>query len=136
MSPIRSTPYVNFQGRAREAMEFYRKALGGTLQLSSMSEQGKIQPAGAGERIWHARLESDDVVICASDGHPDYPPQVGNNMAIAIEGKDKNRLSKIFAALADEGRILTPLAKQPWGAEVGWLTDRFGIGWTVEVVGT
>lgn len=126
-------PYINFQGRAREGMEFYHKVLGGNLDLQTSNEQGVPKPAGPGDRITHARLEADGAIVIASDGHPDYPPKVGENMAIALGGTDKGRLTKIFNQLAEGGKIKMPLAKQPSGADVGWFTDKFGINWMVSI---
>jgi PhnB protein len=123
MSKIQLSPYVNFQGRAREAMEFYHEALGGNLDLQT----------GPGDSIRHARLEADGVLIIGSDGHPDYPAKVGDSMGIALGGTDKDRLTRIFNDLAEGGTVQMPLAKQPWGAEVGWLRDRFGINWNVNI---
>jgi PhnB protein len=133
MRKIELSPYVNFQGRAREAMEFYHNVLGGKLDLQTLNEQGVSRPAGPGDRIRHSRLEADGALIIATDGHPDYPAKVGENMAIALGGTDKDRLTKLFNGLAEGGKIQMPLAKQPWGAEVGWFTDKFGISWTVNV---
>jgi len=116
-------PYINFQGRAREAMELYHTVLGGNLDLQT----------GAGDRISQARLEADGALIIASDGHPNYPATVGDHMAIALGGTDKARLTKIFHDLAAGGKIQGPLAQQPSGAEVGWLKDKFGINWTVNI---
>ena len=126
-------PYINFQGRAREAMEFYQRVLGGRLDLQTMNEQGVSRPAGPGDRIMHARLEADGAIIIGSDGHPTYPPTVGDNMALALGGTGRDRLTKIFNSLAEGGKIKGPLAKQPSGAEVGWLTDKFGISWMVSI---
>src|SRR5713101_5798832 len=114
-------PYINFGGRAREAMEFYHRLLGGTLDLQTMNQQGVSKPAGPGDRIMQARLEADGALIIASDGHPDYPAKVGDNMAIALAGTDRVRVSKIFNDLADGGKIKGPLTKQPGGGEVGWV---------------
>ncbi len=133
MSKIQLSPYVNFQGRAREAMEFYHKVLGGNLDLQTLNEQGVSKPAGPGDRIMHARLEADGALIIASDGHPDYPAKVGENMAIALGGTDKDRLTKIFNDLAEGGKIKMPLTEQPWGADVGWLSDKFGMNWMVNI---
>ena len=107
-------PYVNFQGRAREALEFYQKVLGGTLDAKNL------------------RLETEGTTLIATDGSPDYPAKAGENMALAVGGTDKDRLTKIFNALAEDGKIKAPLAEQ-WGAHVGWLTDKFGINWMVSV---
>ena len=123
MSTIQLNPFINFQGRAREAMELYQKVLGGKLDLQ----------AGPNGRIGQARLEADGVLIIASDGHPDYPAKVGENPALSLSGTDQARLTRIFKALAEGGRVNMPLAKQPWGGEVGWLVDRFGINWTVNI---
>jgi PhnB protein len=133
MSKIQLSPYVNFQGRAREAMEFYQRVLGGTLDLHTVDERGVSKPAGPGDSIRHSRLEADGALILGTDGHPSYPAKVGENMAIALGGTDKNRLTKLFNGLAEGGKIQGPLAEQPWGGEVGWFTDKFGINWTVNV---
>jgi PhnB protein len=54
-------------------------------------------------------------------------------MAIALGGTDKDRLTKVFNNLADGGRIKGPLTKQPWGADVGYLLDKFGVDWVVSI---
>jgi PhnB protein len=133
MSQQYLSPYINFAGRAREAMEFYHHVLGGKLDLQTLNEQGVPKPAGPGDSIMHARLEADGALIIASDGHPDYPAKVGENMAIALGGTDKGRLTKIFNDLAEGGKIKMPLAEQPSGAGVVWLTDKFGINWMVSI---
>jgi len=96
-------------------MEFYQKVLGGNLDLQASTEAEGV------------------FIITGTDGHPDYAPTVGDHMAVALGGTDKGRLTKIFSDLAEGGKIKGPLAKQPWGAEVGWLTDKFGINWTVSI---
>jgi PhnB protein len=114
-------------------MEFYHKVLGGNLDLQASNERGVSRPAGPGDRISHSRLEAEGALIIASDGHPDYPAKVGDHIGIALSGTDKDRLTKIFSGLAEGGRIQMPLTRQPGSAEVGWLRDNFGIGWTVNI---
>ncbi len=133
MSKIQVGPYVNFAGRAREAMEFYQKVLGGKLELEAMDAQGKTKPAGPGDRIMHAQLVAEGAVILGTDGHPDYPAKAGDNWAIAIGGTDRTRLTKIFDELVEGGTKKGPLTEQASGATVGWLADKFGIGWRVEI---
>src|SRR5205807_5390183 len=72
-------PYINFQGRAREAMELYQGVLGGNLELFAAGEHGAPRPAEPGERIQHARLSGDGFLLIGSDGHPSYPPTAGDN---------------------------------------------------------
>lgn len=130
---VHLTPYVNFQGRAREAMERYHRVFGGSLDLQTMSEQGVPGPAGPGDRISQARLEAPGVVITGSDGHPSYPAKVGENIAFALGGTDRERLTAIFDGLAVGGVVKLPLTEQSWGATVGWLTDAFGINWQIDI---
>lgn len=133
MSKIQLSAFVNFQGRAREAMEFYHKVLGGRLDLQASNGQGVSNPAGPGDRISEGRLETDGALIIGSDGHPSYPPTPGDNIAIALNGSDKARLTRVFNDLAEGGGILAPLQRQSSGSEVGWLSDKFGIRWTVRI---
>jgi PhnB protein len=126
-------PYINFGGRAREAMELYHRLLGGNLDLQTLDEQGAPKAAGPGDSIMYARLEAEGALIIGSDGHPDYPATVGDNLAIALGGTDRDRLTRAFDGLAEGGTIKMPLRPQPWGADVGWLMDRFGINWMVSI---
>jgi PhnB protein len=133
MSEIHVSPYVNFQGQAREAMEFYHQVLGGKLDLYTINAQGVSKPAEPGERITHARLEADGALILGSDGHPDYPATVGENIGLALVGTEKDRMTPLFTHLAEGGKIKMPLTAQPWGTDVGWLADKFGMNWMVTV---
>lgn len=122
---LRVSPYINLQGRAREAMAFYQKALGGELH---------VYPDDPAERVTHARLEADGMLIVATDGHPKFPPTVGDNLALALSGTDKERITATFNALAGGGgKIKAPLHEQPSGAMVGYLLDQFGINWVVTI---
>lgn len=115
MSQVHLSPYINFAGRASEALEFYHRVLGGKLD-----QQAK-------------RLESEAGVIIGVDGRPDYPAKVGENMAVAIVGADRERMAKIFEGLAEGGKVKGKLEKREWGGETGYLEDKFGINWVVTV---
>lgn len=133
MSKVYAGPYINFQGRAREAMEFYHRVLGGKLDAQAANDRGEAKASGPGDHVIYARLEAEGAVIIGTDGHPKFPAKVGENWAIAVGGTDKDRITRIFNDLADGGKIKGPLAPQPWGAVVGWVTDRFGFDWTVSI---
>jgi PhnB protein len=117
-------PYVNFQGRAREAFAFYHQVFGGTTD---------VMPADPDQRVDHAWLQGDGFIIDGSDGHPTYPPTVGDNIALHYGSTDAEQVAKVFEALAEGGRVKGQLAKQEWGGSVGWLTDKFGINWMVSI---
>src|SRR4051812_1415476 len=127
-----TAPYINFQGRAREAMELYHGILGGKLSLITFDANGGMKAAGASDPIAYGRLVADEVRIFGSDGNPDYPSTHGDNVAIVLTGPDRAALTKAFEALAEGGTIAMPLTEAPWGT-AGWLTDRFGINWNVDI---
>lgn len=132
MSQLFLNPYINFQGKAREAFEFYQKVLGGELVLLTFNPDGPPKPAGPSDSIMHARLESDGAVIMGSDGSPDYPTTTGDNIAVALGGYDRERLAKIFDQLGEGGKVKQSLKEESWGT-FGWLEDKFGVNWMLNV---
>lgn len=136
MSQIAANPYINFQGRTREALEFYRDALGGELMLLAADPAGPPKEAGPDDSIMHGALMSDGLLIMGSDGHPDYPPIVGDNVAIALSGSDHERLSGAFDKLSADGHVKQPLKTESWGDSFGYFADKFGINWMVNISGS
>ena len=132
MSKTHLAPYINFQGRAREAMEHYHRILGGNLELFASDDSGTPKPAGPGDSIMYARLEADGILMIASDGSPKYPAKMGDHIGLSIGSTDRDRLTTVFHSLADGGHVKMPLTDQPWGTS-GWLTDRFGINWNFDI---
>lgn len=104
MSNLQLFPYVNFEGRAREALEFYHELLGGKLDLYTFSEKG-AKPAALGDSVMYARLEAEGVVIVGSDGRPGYPATVGDAVAFALHGTDTERITRIFERLGEGAQI-------------------------------
>lgn len=132
MSSSTVSPYINFQGRAREAMEFYQKALGGKLELLTENEQGPPKVAGPDDHIMHSMLQADGLIIMGSDGMP-FPATVGDNIAIALSGDDNEHLSKAFDLLSEGGNVKQALKIESWGDGFGYFTDKFGINWMVNI---
>ena len=135
MSDVVANPYINFQGQTREAMEFYQRALGGKLELTAFSEDGTPREAGPDDRVMHAMLVVGGMRIMGSDGHPDYPPTVGDNMAIALYGTDREFLTTAFDKLPEGGTVMQALKTESWGDSFGYFVDKYGINWMVNING-
>lgn len=133
MGKITANTYINFHGRAREAMEFYHKIFGGKLDLLAFNESGAPKPAGPNDTIMHSYLEANGMVLMGTDGMPEYPPTVGDNMSVSLMGKDKEQLTKIFDQLSAGGQVKQPLKKESWGDTFGYFVDKFGINWMVDI---
>jgi PhnB protein len=128
-------PYLNFNGNAREAMEFYQEVFGGELTLSTFGDLGAAEGADA-NLIMHAALETPaGHTRMGADvpGHMQYQPPAG--FAVSMSGTD-SALQGYFEQLAAKGTVTMPLQKQVWGDAFGMVTDQFGIPWMVNIQGT
>jgi len=129
----RLNPYLNFDGNAREAMEFYRSVFGGDLKVSTFGEFGAPDPAIA-DQVMHAQLDTDkDYCLMASDMPPGVPHRPGNNITCSLSGEAGEGLEEAWAKLSAGGEVTVAFEKQPWGDVFGACTDRFGIPWMVNV---
>ena len=128
----RLNPYLNFNGNARQALEFYTSVFGGDLTLSTFADFG-AQGMPDADRIMHGQLETDaGYTIMAADvpGHMEYKPAAG--FSVSLSGDDAV-LREYFEKLAVGGAVTMPLAKQVWGDEFGMCVDQFGIDWLVNI---
>jgi PhnB protein len=129
----RLNPYLNFDGDARQAMEFYKGVFGGELNLNTFGEFGDAGSPGA-DKIMHAQLEtSSGFTLMASDTPPGMQRNPGDNMSISLSGDDAGELRGYWDKLSDGGTVTMPLEKQMWGDEFGMCTDRFGVPWMVNI---
>lgn len=131
----RLNPYISFKDDARAAMEFYQGVFGGDLALSTFGEYGDKDAPGA-DLIMHGMLEtSQGFTLMGADTPPGMEHDPGTNFAVSLSGDDADELRGWWAKLSDGGQVGVPLEKQMWGDEFGMLTDRFGIGWMVNIAG-
>jgi PhnB protein len=129
----RLNPYLNFDGDARDAMEFYQRVLGGTLSLNTFGEFG-AQDAPEADKIMHAMLETDGgFALMGADNPPGTEHSPGNNFAVSLSGDDAAELRGYWEGLSEGGTITLPLEKQMWGDEFGMCVDSFGIAWMVNI---
>lgn len=128
----RLNPYLSFQGTARQAMELYRDVFGGELVVNTFGEYGG-EPA---EGVMHARLETPaGFTLMASDTPDGQSVGAGGPITISLSGDDTEELTGYWEQLSDGGSVVMPLEKQMWGDTFGMCTDRFGIGWMVNIAG-
>jgi PhnB protein len=129
-------PYINFNGNAKEAMEFYNNALGGKLVMNTYKEGGMPPDKGSEDKIMHAMLEVDNgITLMGSDTPTGWTTNIGNNVSISLSGDNEPELKGYWDKLSEGGKIDEPLAEAPWGDKFGMLTDKFGIRWMVNITG-
>jgi PhnB protein len=133
-------PYLFFNGRCEEAVEFYRKALGAEVQMMMRFKESPelpkpgMVPPGFDNKIMHASFRVGGTTVMASDGcSADKANFEGFSLALSVANEAE--ADRVFAALADGGQVRMPLAKTFWSPRFGMVADRFGIGWMVSVPG-
>lgn len=125
-------PYLFLTGTCRQAFTRYQEIFGGELVLLTMSDMASEAPvpAGQGDLIMHAALQSEDHLLMGSDDPTgDGGPMRGVSVNCTVP--DVAEADRIFQALADGGEITMPLAETSWSPMFGMCVDRFGTPWMV-----
>ena len=133
----RIEPYLFFDGRCEEAIEFYRRALGAEVSFmlrfkETPESQPGMCPPGSENKICHSTLHIGDTVIMASDGRCGGKPNF-EGFALSLAAADEAEADRLFAALVDGGQTVMPLAKTFYSPRFGMVTDRFGVCWMIIV---
>jgi PhnB protein len=131
-------PYLFFDGRCEEAVEFYRGALGAEvtmlMRLKDSPEppaSGKLAP-GAENKVLHASLRIGDATLLVSDGRCLGRPSF-QGFALSLTVADEAEAQRLFTALADGGQVQMPPAKTFFSPRFGMVADRFGVLWMIYV---
>ncbi len=120
-------PYLNFDGKAKEVMEFYSSALGGKLTMSTFKEGGMPHDPSEENKIMHAMLVADNgITLMASDTPKEWEYKPGTNISISLSGDEEVELQGYWDKLSAGGKVEQPLVPAPWG-------DKFGIRWMVNI---
>jgi len=131
-------PYLFFDGRCEEAIEFYRRAIGAEV-VALMRYRDSPEPPppgmvapGSENKVMHSTLRVGDTTVMASDGECGGKASF-QGFSLSLNFRDEAEAERKFAALADGGQVQMPLAKTFFSPKFGMLTDRFGVGWMVHV---
>ncbi len=126
-------PYLNFNGRAEEALNFYKEALnarGTFLMRCKEAPEGPPVEPGKEDKILHAEFTVGESTIMCSDGYctGEAPAFLGITLTVVTDDDTQARL--YFEALqAGGGTVQMPLSRTFFASSFGMLTDRFGVGW-------
>ena len=137
MKNARIQPYVFFDGKCEEAIEFYKHALGAEVNLlMRFKDSPEPPPSGCGpvdaNKVMHAQIQIGEAVILASDGRATGQPKF-EGFALSLSVPTEAEADRAFAALAVGGREEMPLAKTFFSARFGMVVDKFGVFWMVMV---
>ncbi|MBV8724339.1 MAG: VOC family protein [Candidatus Eremiobacteraeota bacterium] len=128
-------PYLLFDGKCEEALNFYKGIFGGNIELMRWSDA----PKDAGgppvteetkNRVMHGRFKADGIAFMAGDATPGKTYGEGP-ISLSVGLTDVAAADRIFNALGAGGNVEMPMQEMFWGAKFGMLTDKYGIDWMV-----
>jgi len=135
---MQTQPYLFFEGRCEEALDFYRRALGAEVtslmrfkEMPASEASAGLQP-GTENKVMHASFRVGDTTVLASDGRCLGNPKF-QGFALSLTVPSDAEAERVFKALADGGETRMPLAKTFFSPRFGMVADRFGVGWMVMV---
>lgn len=132
--PTVLNPYLNFRGQAREAMEYYRGALGGELEIATFGDYRAAQDPSENDLVMHAKLTTaSGLVLMGADRPARMPFTKGDDIAISLGGEERAELQGYWDGLAERSTVLQPLTASAWGDGFGMLVDPYGITWLVNI---
>ena len=128
-------PYLFFDGRCDEALDFYKKAVGAevrhVMRWKDNPDPGACNAANK-DKVMHADVKIGDATVLASDGMCEGKPEF-KGFALTLAVKSEAEADKLFAALSDGGQVTQPLIKTFFSPKFGMVQDKFGVGWMVLV---
>ena len=128
-------PYLFFDGRCEEALDFYKAKLGAEqtmlLRWKDSPDQGMAMP-GNENKVMHAHFRVSGSDVLASDGRCTGAPTF-QGFALSLTVADEGEAKRRFDALADGGQVQMPLGKTFFSPSFGMVADKFGVSWMVYV---
>ncbi len=128
-------PYLSFEGRCEEAINFYKTAIGAEvvmmMRFKESPDQSMMTP-GTGDKIMHATLRIGDSTVMASDGQC-MGKAIFQGISLSLTASNDTDAKRLFEALANGGQVQMPLAKTFFSSAFGMVADKFGVPWMVYV---
>ena len=131
-------PYLFFDGRCEEAINFYKSTLGAEVtRLMRFKESPEphppgTMPPGSENKVMHASFQIGETTVMASDGRCQGKPTF-QGFALTLTVASVAEADRLFALLSDGGQVQMPLTKTFFSPRFGMLADRFGVSWMLIV---
>jgi PhnB protein len=134
-------PYLNFDGRCDEALDFYATALGAEVEMLLRFSDAPEQPSAEQcvtpvdpNKVMHTSFRIGETVVMASDcentGNPDF-----KGISLSLTVADKAEADRAFTALGNGGQVQMPLTETFFSPAFGMVADKFGVSWMIVVMG-
>ena len=128
-------PYLSFEGRAQEAIDFYKSALGATVDMimhfkdAPPEAQANMTPESK-DKIMHAAFRIGDTQVMASDGFCSGKASF-SGVSLTLIATSNDEADKLFKALSQGGKVNMPMSETFFANRFGVVADKFGVNWMV-----
>ena len=128
-------PYLSFEGRAQEAIDFYKSAIGATVDVvmhfkdAPPDMQAQMSPESK-DKVMHAAFHVGDTQVMASDGRCTGKASF-SGVSLTLNAGSNEEAEKLFNALAQGGQVGMPMSETFFAHRFGVVSDKFGVGWMV-----
>lgn len=129
---VELNPYLFFPGSTEQAIAFYQQVFGGQVTITRRGDVDPTATAEEKDQVVNALLTGGDITLRASD-RQDAGNDPQTRIELSLIGTDEQRLRALFDGLAAGGTVRTQLDRQFWGDIFGAVTDKYGMGWQVNI---
>lgn len=129
--PKAAIPFLMFEGRAAEAMEFYASVFAGSEIVSiERYGPGELGPEGT---VKAGRFRVAGLELHFFDSYIKHEFTFTPAFSIFVTCESEEELDTAFAQLAEGGAVLMPLNDYGFSKKFGWVNDRFGVSWQLNL---
>ncbi|MFD7558997.1 VOC family protein [Streptomyces sp. NPDC059835] len=130
-APQKITTFLMFEGRAEEAMTFYA-SLFDDAEVVDIVRYDADGPGEAGT-VKVATFALAGQRFKCIDSHVEHGFGFTPAMSLFVECESAAELDRLYAALAEQGSELMPVGSYGFSARFGWVNDRFGVSWQLNL---
>jgi PhnB protein len=126
-------PYLSFEGRAQEAIDFYKSALGAKVDVVMHFKDAppEVQTSpGSKDKIMHSAIHVGDTQIMLTDGQCSGKA-VFSGITLTLNAAGTAEAEKLFGALGQGGKVTMPMSETFFAHRFGMVADKFGVNWMV-----
>jgi predicted 3-demethylubiquinone-9 3-methyltransferase (glyoxalase superfamily) len=132
-TPQKITTFLMFEGDAEEAMNFY-VSLFDDAEVVGLTRYGAEGPGGEGS-VRHATFSLAGQHLMCSDSPAKHDFTFTPAVSLFVQCESEAEIDRLHAALAEQGTELMPLGAYGFSARFGWVNDRFGVSWQLNLPG-